>query len=36
MKKLVLCLILCFLLLCGCSFEPSSIEAYEQDEGQFE
>ena len=32
MKKLIVSLILCVLILCGCSSEPSNIEAYEQDE----
>ena len=32
MKKIITCLMLCCLVLCGCSSEPSSIEEYGQDE----
>ena len=32
MKKVIACLIICVLLLCGCLSEPSSMEEYEQDD----
>ena len=32
MKQTVICVLICLLVLCGCSFGSSSIESYEQDE----
>lgn len=32
MKRTIICVFLCLLVLCGCSSKPSSIEKYEQDE----